>query len=124
MRDHPHHGYPILGGMWGLKNNVTIISMKDSIMQYQGGQKDHTTNRDTWSMTDMHFLRDVIYRHLATEQTCKIHAATDYMDKVGWRNENWAEDFPTPRNEQKNFIGEIFSIVDGQEQRDYQYTEL
>ena len=124
MRDHPHHGYSILGGMWGLKNDVTILSMKNSIIEYQGGEKIHTTNRDNWSMTDMHFLRDVIYKHLGTEDSCKIHAATDYMNKVRWKNEPWAEDFPTPRNQEKNFIGEIFSIVDGQEKRDYQYTEL
>ena len=124
MRDHPHHGYSILGGMWGIKNDITMISMKDSILQYQGGKKIHTTNRENWSMADMHFLRDCIYKHLATEETCKIHAATDYMHKVGWKNEAWAEDFPTPRNENKNFIGEIFSISDGQEKRDYQYTEL
>ena len=124
MRDHPHHGYPILGGMWGLKNNVSTVSMKSAIIQYQGGKKQHTTNRQNWSMTDMDFLRDCIYGPLTSEKTCKIHAAKDYMHKVGWHNEPWAEDFPTPRNKDKNFIGEIFSIVDGEEKRDYQYTEL
>ena len=24
MRDHPHHYYKILGGMWGFKNTITI----------------------------------------------------------------------------------------------------
>ena len=124
MRDHPHHGYPILGGMWGLKNDIAIVSMKDSILQYQKGKKEHTTSRKNWSMADMYFIRDCVYKHLGTEETSKIHAATDYMHKVGWKNEAWAEDFPTPRNENKNFIGEIFSISDGQEKRDYQYTEL
>jgi len=124
MRDHPHHGYPILGGMWGLKSDVAIPSMKDKILEYQGGRVEHITNRDNWSMADMNFLRDYVYKSLATEETCKIHAATDYMHKVPWNNESWANDFPSPRNQEKNFIGEIFSIVNGQEKRDYQYKEL
>ena len=65
-----------------------------------------------------------MYRTLGREEYSKIHAAKDYMDKVPWDNEPWAEDFPNPRNEDKNFVGEIFSIQDGVETRDYQYKEV
>ena len=48
----------------------------------------------------------------------------DYMDKVGWQNENWAEDFPDPIDQEKYFIGEIFVFdEEGLEQREYQYKE-
>ena len=72
----------------------------------------------------MNFLRDAVYRVFGNPENCKVHAARDYMHKVMWKNEPWATDFPTPRNEDKNFVGEVIEIVDGKEQRAYQYTEL
>ena len=123
MRDHPHHGYAIMGGMWGIKTGIGF-NMQESIIRHQGGKREDVTNRSAWSMTDQHFLRDGIYRAFATPETCKIHAAMDYMDKVGWQNENWAEDFPDPIDQEKYFIGEIFVFdEEGLEQREYQYKE-
>ena len=125
MRDHPHHGHPILGGMWGLKSDVGIISMKDKILEYQGGKVGHITNRDNWSMADMNFLRDVIYSTFATPSLCKIQAAQDYMHKASWNNESWTEDFPTKRNTDKNFVGEIITFDnEDNEIRGPQYQEL
>ncbi len=123
MRDHPHHGYPVLGGMWGMMANPSM-DIKEMCLSYQGWKATSVTERKNWSMKDMDFLRDVIYRTLGRKQYSKIHAAEDYMNKVPWSNEPWAEDFPSPRNEDKNFVGEIFSIKDGIETRDYQYKEL
>jgi hypothetical protein len=134
MRDHPHHGSPahgkpVLGGMWGMIKRPlrqfggNVKTMQDLCLRHQRGKK-HTTNRDEWFWTDMNFLRDAIYRVLGNAENCKVHAARDYMHKVTWKNEPWAVDFPTPRNEDKNFVGEIIEMVDGKEQRAYQYTEL
>ena len=76
-------------------------------------------------MIDQFLLRDVIYRVLGNPNDCMLHAATDYMDKVAWANELWSKDFTIPRNEDKNFIGEIFVFdEEGNEQREYQYKEL
>lgn len=125
MRDHPHHGYAILGGMWGMKKDPST-SMKELILSYQEKeyQNKDATNRHFWIMKDMHFLRDVIYSHLAKPKTSIIHAATDYMNRVSWSNEYWATDFPSPINKEKNFIGEIFSFNErGEETREYQYKE-
>lgn len=33
MRDHPHHKFPILGGMWGIKNNGKY-NLKDSLEHF------------------------------------------------------------------------------------------
>lgn len=122
MRDHPHHGYAMNGGMWGMKPDPDI-RLAELCLHYQKEHSSQATVRDNWWMKDMQFLRDVIYP-LAHPQTCTIHAATDYMGKVAWKNESWAQDFPTPRNEDRNFVGEQIDIVDGKEQRAYQYTEL
>jgi hypothetical protein len=34
MRDHPHHGYHILGGMWGIKGNLIPITEMIDKSQY------------------------------------------------------------------------------------------
>jgi len=127
MRDHPHHGYVILGGMWGVKvdREFENANLRDILLYYQGGAVEDMTNREHWSMTDMNFLRDAVYPHSALEEgNSTIHAATDYMHKVSWQNEPWSKDFPTPRNADKNFVGEIFDFVDGEEVRGPQYAEL
>jgi hypothetical protein len=122
MRDHPHHGYVMLGGMWGMMPNPSV-NMQHLCLQYQNGRNANETNRDSWWMVDMFFLRDVIYP-LANPTTCSIHAAQDYMEQVSWTNENWANDFPIVRNKNRNFVGEQINIIDGEEQRGYQYKEL
>ena len=122
MRDHPHHGYPINGGMWGMKPDPSV-SLRNLCLQYQNGKRDEATNRDSWWMVDMHFLRDVIYP-LANESNSKIHVGMDFMDNVTWQNEHWAKDFLSSRNEDRNFIGEVFDFVNGEERRGYQYNEL
>jgi hypothetical protein len=64
MRDHPHHDWPMMGGMWGMKR-VPGLNMTDLILDWVAknpypeyfGRKDKA---DGW-MTDMFFLRDVIW---------------------------------------------------------------
>lgn len=101
MRDHPHHGYAIMGGMWGMRcqNN---FNMELACTNYM-------INKDPnhWSMTDMDFLRDVIYPKYGHDS--KIHATYAKF-------ESWAEDFPTPLVDRK-FVGEIWQADDS---RDYQ----
>lgn len=129
MRDHPHHNYKILGGMWGLKKNnkdttpVLKTTIKDLILLYQGKKVYNVNSKDQWIMTDMNFLRDVIYSEFGKSETCLVHASQDYMDRVTWKNEDWAIDFPTPICQEKYFVGEIFFFQKGIQKRDYQYTE-
>ncbi len=136
MRDHPHHGSPqqgkpILGGMWGMKVFKTNgdpalgdYTMYSIILDQQGDQV-FTYDRKKWFWTDMWFLRDAIYGSYGNEQDSKVHAALDYMHKVTWSNEPWAEDFPTKRNDQRNFVGEVFIFdEEGREGREWQYKEI
>jgi hypothetical protein len=64
QRDHPHHDWAMMGGMWGIKR-VEGLNMTDLILDWVEknpypeyfGRKDKP---DGW-MTDMFFLRDVIF---------------------------------------------------------------
>lgn len=51
MRDHPAHGVPILGGMWGVRNGL-LKDIKLMIDEYSKG--------DFWQV-DQNFLREKIY---------------------------------------------------------------
>ena len=53
MRDHPHHEFPILGGMFGIKKNNLIPSWKKLINTtiHQNGPRDY----------DQTFLKNIIY---------------------------------------------------------------
>lgn len=53
MRDHPHHRFPILGGMFGTRKIDSIPSWADKIRQCveQHGPRDY----------DQTFLKDIIY---------------------------------------------------------------
>ena len=51
MRDHPYHGTPILGGMWGVKGQW-LSNMKEMMNAYD--------QEDRWQ-TDQEFLKEKIY---------------------------------------------------------------
>lgn len=93
MRDHPHHGYLIMGGMWGM------VPQKDFNMQKECEEFIKKRHTNKWSMTDMDFLRDVVYPRYG--HSSKVHATYAKF-------EDWAEDFPTPLVD-KMFIGEIYN---------------
>ena len=88
MRDHPFHGTPILGGMWGTKEGV-IPDMKDRITQYTKG--------NYWQV-DQNFLRDEIYPLVNSK--CKVH--DEFFE---------GKPFPLPR-EGKYFVGQAFNEFD------------
>lgn len=104
MRDHPHHHYSILGGMWGMKCDRGF-NMYESIMNYN-------KSSDLFiKMIDMNFLRDVIYAKYKSDTF--IHASFHK-----W--ENSCKDFPTKLEDYK-FVGEIYNA---DESREYQYKLL
>ena len=54
MRDHPHHFYKILGGMWGYRNDLRKVSIIQSMHQFLQQRNYHFTRMD-----DMKFLDHV-----------------------------------------------------------------
>lgn len=105
MRDHPHHHYKILGGMWGLR---TKENLWDSIVKYIENKDKNLFAR----MVDMDFLRDVIYQKYISNST--VHISLD-QNKM----ENHCKPFPKKMNNFR-FIGEI---INEDESREYQYQE-
>ena len=89
MRDHPQHGFPVLGGMWGIKGGV-LPEMTDLI--------DGFAQQNTYG-TDYKFFAEAVLPIL-DESTIMIH--DELFDKVP---------FPTERNGLE-FVGEVFDEND------------
>ncbi len=88
MRDHPHHNFCILGGMFGTKKIKQIpnwSAIMDTLNQI--GHRDY----------DQTFLRDVIYPIVKNNST--IHASFHKM-------EHSAKDFPIKYCNEIRFVGE------------------
>ena len=88
MRDHPAHGFPILGGMWGIKSGA-INNMKGLVRNY--GQQDAYG-------TDYKFLAEVVMPRV--EKTALIH--DEFFS---------GKNFPTARNGYE-FVGQVFDEND------------
>ena len=89
MRDHPHHGYPVLGGMWGAKAGV-IPNMRELINAY--------SQQDAYG-TDYKFFADTIIPSL-DPSTIMVH--DEFFEKIP---------FPVPRIGLE-FVGEVYDEHD------------
>ena len=94
MRDHPHHFYKILGGMWGFKNNKVNIDFSKMLHKFLKDRKYKFKRMD-----DMIFL-DKVYD--------KMNGNIIGHDHFFKFPEN--KDFPNFKFENKyySYIGEIF----------------
>jgi hypothetical protein len=87
MRDHPHHNFSILAGMFGTKK-IPQINWSDIMNKYQ-----KTDNR----MYDQEFLKSYIYP--AIKDNCMIHASFH-----GY--ETFSKFFPIKYQTDIKFVGE------------------
>ena len=94
MRDHPHHVYHILGGMFGTRKIPGIPCWKEKMDMVQ-----QTQSRNY----DQEFLRDVVYPHIANDSV--IHATFH-------KYEPHCRDFPIQYESTYRFVGE-YVYVDG-----------
>jgi hypothetical protein len=104
MRDHPHHNYVILGGMWGMKCDKNF-NMNEQIKLYNKSSDLYE------KMIDMNFLRDIIYPKYVNDSI--IHATYH-------KYESWSKNFSIELDNYK-FVGEIYNADDS---REYQYNLL
>lgn len=93
MRDHPHHSYLVMGGMWGLVPDRDLSPLAEA---YVGGRGLPLDAR----MVDMDFLRDVVYPLYCGDST--VHCSLAELSV-----EPHARPFPC-RMEGFGFVGEIF----------------
>ena len=88
MRDHPHHNFLILGGMFGTRKIKSIPSWTFLIGNLvQKGDRNY----------DQDFLRDLIYPEI--KDTSIIHATFHKFEKN-------SIDFPIPYDSEFRFVGE------------------
>ena len=88
MRDHPAHGVPMLGGMWGVRGGK-IKNIGEAIQRYSGG--------DFWQV-DQNFLKQVVYP-MTVDDSC-IH--DEFFER---------KKFPTARLNHE-FVGDVFDEND------------
>ena len=88
MRDHPHHTFHVLAGMFGTRKIPEIPRWKELMNSFV--PKDSR-------MYDQNFLRDYIYPHIKDNSI--IHAA---FHKI----ESHAKNFPIDYDEDLRFVGE------------------
>lgn len=84
MRDHPWHGYPVLGGMWGAKKGC-VPHLNDWINNF--------SQRDAYGI-DYKFFAEIVLPRLDPERVM-IH--DEFFT---------GSPFPTPRNDDE-FVGEV-----------------
>jgi len=94
MRDHPYHTAPIMGGMWGAKNDA-LPNLQQEIEKYK-------FRGDFWQV-DQDFLREIVW-------PAHYHKILAHDD---WRRFPLTEiqSFPTPR-QGLSFVGEILDAND------------
>lgn len=97
MRDHPHHGFPILGGMWGYKSNIKypIKNLLDSF------------SKNNRYGTDYEFFANSLYPLIQDDKI--VH--DPFFDKIP---------FPTERLN-KEFVGDVFDENDNRHPEYYKY---
>ena len=104
MRDHPHHNFVILGGMFGSKKIPQLPSWSNVMKNFiQEGDRNY----------DQNFLRDYIYPIIKNNST--IHASCHKM-------EPHAKNFPINYRPELYFDGEY--IYHNNSRSDYHINEL
>lgn len=104
MRDHPHHNFTILAGMFGSKKIPQIQNWTNIINSY-----NKTNNR----LYDQDFLRDYIYPLIKNNST--IHASFHKM-------EPHAKNFPINYTSELYFVGEY--VYHDESRSDYHINEI
>ena len=99
MRDHPFHGFHILGGMWGYKKN-SKYNLKESFSQF--GPKDHYG-------TDYVFFKQILFPLIGKDKITH----DEFFEK---------KPFPTTRHNQE-FVGEIYDENDDRHPEHYLYIK-
>lgn len=92
MRDHPHHGAPILGGMWGARRTaLDIVKKKIDSFKFDS---------ECIKGDDQIFLAREVYP--AIRDNAMIHSECVYF--FGERSKI----FPTPLSDYRDFVGRVF----------------
>jgi hypothetical protein len=97
MRDHPHHGFEILAGMWGYRRNDQYY-MKDLFSSFK-------PQNSYWD--EYEFFRKVLFPKIGQDKMTH----DEFFDK---------KPFPTKRKD-KEFVGDVFDENDVRHPEYWQY---
>ena len=103
MRDHPHHNYVVMGGMFGFnKVNGNYNFIKDY-------KRFISPNYSFKKMDDMIFLKS-LYENFYNSSVSHDSYARSSVDNNGNRYLTKSKNYPITReNKEEGFIGEIFN---------------
>ena len=93
MRDHPHHGLPILTGMWGCRNN-RIPNIEQLLLKW----KTHSP-KGIFHADDQDFLGQFIY-------PMTVNNSMEHSE-FGLKSVSPIRPFPTQRKDYE-FVGDVF----------------
>jgi hypothetical protein len=107
MRDHPHHGYPIYAGLFGLVVSENL-NLKDDVLEFVGPNNNQLFNK----YADTPFLDKYVYNKYVVngDMICHDSCYTTFP---------YSKPFPT-KMEDHRFVGEIY---DGNNNRSHQYSD-
>jgi hypothetical protein len=110
MRDHPHHNYFILGGMWGMRK-IENFNMSESCREWNLS-KGYIFEKDWYNKWwDMNFLEEIIWPKLCNDI---------YENASFWCKTDYCKQF-TEELDDRHFVGEIY-LENGE--RWYHYTMI
>jgi hypothetical protein len=111
MRDHPAHGAPIMGGMWGCRPTLLPEGFRDNLTRYRmdlrmdGADKRETQpyeGRFGW-MSDQPFLTAALW---------DVVPAHDRMVHDDYKRYEGARNFRVPKTTAMDFVGQVYSATD------------
>lgn len=107
IRDHPHHEWKIMSGLWGLKKAGIPFSFRDTVHAYI------RTHKIIWC-SDMNFLGDTVYPLLANRSL--VHGM------ICMSPEETVVDIPFPVVDH-DFCGQVMDYPDGSDVPRHMYLD-
>ena len=96
MRDHPHHYYKILGGMWGYQNCLKRFSLDKYIHNFLEKKKYKFQRMD-----DMHFLDEIYDIFEKQNQTLEHDQFFEFKNSLDFPDDSYKDDY-------YHYIGEAY----------------
>ena len=104
MRDHPHHNYKILGGMWGYKNYKEMLNVESKMVDFLKKRK-YIFKR----MDDMLFLNQIY--DICNDKTMEHDQFFNYKYSIPFPDDSY-------KNTYYKFVGEIHDEHDNNPYRE------
>lgn len=96
IRDHPHHYYKILGGMWGYQNHLERFNPNELINKFLE-QRKYKFKR----MDDMLFLDNIYDLFEKKNQTLEHDQFFKFKNSIKFPDDSYQNDY-------YNYVGEVF----------------